>query len=133
MALEKYTRADEVKIKELTLKLENMTKKSVETKVELDNEITETQSKKLEVDRLAKSFRAQHEERRILVQQWQETITAMKNRDIEINELSSKFTDSQHGLDAQLRIVASKKEALIILQVRELTIELALTFVCRNS
>ncbi len=117
LALEKYTRADEVKIKELTLKLENMTKKSVEMKAELDNEITETQSKKLEVDRLAKSFRAQHEERRLLVQQWQETIKAMKDRDREINELSGKFTEAQQTLDAQLRIVASKKEALLILQV----------------
>lgn len=118
LAIQKYTRADEVKIKELTLNLENMTKKSVEKKVELENEITETHSKQLEVARLAKSFRAQHEERRLLVQQWQDTIKAMKDRDIEINKLSCKFSEAQQNLDSQLNVLANKKEALSILQVR---------------
>ena len=119
LALEKYTRADEVKIKELTLKLENMTKRSVEKKADLDNEITETQAKQLEVDRLAKSFRFQHEERRALVQQWQDTLKAMRERDIEINEISCKYNEVQIKNDQQLKIIADKKEALSTIKVRK--------------
>lgn len=114
LALQKYTRADEVMIKELTLKLENMTKKSVEKKAQLENEITETYTKQLEVDRLVKSFRSQHEERRLLVQQWQETVNAMKDRDRDINELSSKYAGFQQTLNKQLTNIAHKKESLIV-------------------
>jgi hypothetical protein len=118
LALEKYTRADEVKIKELTLKLEHMTKKSAEKKAELDNEITETQSKQLEVARLAESFRSQHEERRLLVQQWQDTIKAMKDRDSEISVLSDRFAEAQDKLNNQQNVLTNKREELSILQVR---------------
>ena len=118
LALQKYTRADEVMIKELTLKLENMTKKSVEKKAQLENEITETYTKQLEVDRLVKSFRSQHEERRLLVQQWQETVNAMKDRDRDINELSSKYAGFQQTLNKQLTNIAHKKESLIVSKVR---------------
>ena len=117
LALEKYTRADEVKIKELTLKLENMTKKSVNKTAELENEIAENQAKKLEVERLAKTFREQHEERRLLVNQWQETVNAMKDRDSKINELSNTYIDVQQELDIQRSILAEKKESLEMLKV----------------
>lgn len=116
-ALEKYTRADEVKIKELTLKLENMTKKSVNKKAELENEIAENQAKKLEVERLAKTFKEQHEERRLLVNQWQETVNAMKDRDSKLNDLSNTYIDVQQELDIQRSILAEKKESLEILKV----------------
>lgn len=117
LALQKYTRSDEVLIKELTLKLENMTKKSLEKNAQLENEITETKTKQLEVDRLAKTFRAQHEERRVLVQQWQETINAMKDRDRDINELSRKYADVQLVIENQLATLSGKKETLDLLKV----------------
>lgn len=118
LALEKYTRADEVKIKELTLRLENMTKKSVDKRAELENEIAENRAKKLEVERLARTFREQHEERRLLVNQWQETVNAMRDRDLQINDISNKYVDAQQELEIQRSILAEKKEALENLKVR---------------
>ena len=119
LALEKYTRADEVKIKELTLKLENMTKKSVNKRAELDNEIAENHAKKLEVERLGRTFREQHEERRMLVNQWQETVSAMKERDLQINDVSNKYVDAKQELDIQQSILEKKREALGSLKVRK--------------
>ena len=45
LALQKYTRADEAKIKDITLQIEKLTTLVSEKKNELDNEVTETQSK----------------------------------------------------------------------------------------
>ena len=118
LALEKYKRADEVKIKELTLKLENLTKLSVEKQAELENEKTETHSKQLEIDRITKLFKADHEERRQLVEQWQKTVQAMKERDAEINRISVKYREATESFDDQLLQISAKKEELYHLKVR---------------
>ena len=47
LALQKYTRADEVKIKELTLAIEKLTALAVEKATVLENEATETQSRQV--------------------------------------------------------------------------------------
>ena len=118
LALEKFKRADEVKIKELTLKLETMTKISVEKQAELENEATETQSKQLEIGRLTRTFKADHEERRQLVEQWQKTVQAMKDRDEEINRISSKYTEVTEVLNLQTQKVSMKREEIFGLKVR---------------
>lgn len=120
LAIQKYTRSDDVVIKELMLKLENLTKRSVEKKTQLENEITETQSKQLEVDRLAKSFKTLHEERRLLIGQWQQTVDVMKDRDREINELSIKYSDLQQIQNDQLVQLSGKKEGLGMVKVRNI-------------
>lgn len=120
LVLQKYTRADEMIIKELTLKLENTTKRSIEKKAQLENEITETKTKQLEVDRLAKAFRVQHEERCLLVEQWQETVDAMKARDHDIDILSKKYTELKQTLNKHLGVLVRKKEDLSELKVRVL-------------
>ena len=57
MAMQKYTRADEIKIKEYTFQLEQLTKEALKCKERLDNEITDTQAKQMELDRIAADFK----------------------------------------------------------------------------
>ncbi len=121
LALQKFQRADEVKIKDLTLKLENLTKLSVEKQAELENEKTETQSKHLEIDRVTKLFKANHEERRQLVQQWQKTVDAMKERDQEIDKVSVKYREVTGILDIQIREISAKKEEIFDAKVSRKT------------
>ena len=47
----------------------------------------DTQTKQMELDRVAIDFKETHEERKTLLDRWQDTITEMKNRDQSINEL----------------------------------------------
>ena len=54
MALQKYTQADEAKIKDITLQIKLTTLVS-DKKKDLDNEVTETQSKQIELDKTAES------------------------------------------------------------------------------
>lgn len=105
MALEKYTKADDLKIKEKAMQLEFLTKELVAKRTALENEVSETQAKQVELDRLAIDFRDLHKERQVLIQRWQETIEEMKSRDKSINELGERF--------AVAKTERAKKEALL--------------------
>ena len=71
LALLKYTKADEAKVKDLNLQLEKMLAAVGAKKAELDAEITETQAKQIELDKTAEDFKNLHRERNELVQQWE--------------------------------------------------------------
>lgn len=91
LAIEKYKRADEQKIKELMLQLEQLNRELLAEKSKLDTEATETQAKQMELDRIAQEFKVAHNERQTLITRWQETIAEMKKRDKEINDLGERF------------------------------------------
>ena len=99
LAMAKYTRADEAKIKELTLALEKITVQCNAAKEELEAEVTETQAKQIELDKTADEFRALHRERQQLVRQWQESLESMKRRDVEIGEAGEKYAESMEVLN----------------------------------
>jgi coiled-coil domain-containing protein 39 len=60
LALQKYTRADEAKVKELTLQIQKVTQEVSSSKKKLDDEVTDTQAKQIELDKTAEEFRALH-------------------------------------------------------------------------
>lgn len=61
--LEKYRRTDENKIKEANLAIEKLTMDVAKKEMELGNEITQTQTKQIELDKTAEEFKKHHEER----------------------------------------------------------------------
>jgi chromosome segregation ATPase len=117
LALQKYTRADEVKIKELNLNLELLSKQLLQIRSDLENEVTDTQAKQMELDRISDEFRQMHRERQQLVTQWQETIQMMKQRDVEINEIGEKY-----AIAKQERV---KMEAKVTTQHKRLNTQIA--------
>ena len=112
LTLQKYARADELKIKELNMQLEYYTKEVVLGKKKLDNEITEMHAKQSELDRIAIEFRTAHVERQNLVTRWQETLAELKKRDTDINSLGERF--------ALAKVERTKKEALLVTQQKRL-------------
>jgi len=74
LALEKYTRSDEIKIKELTLKIESVSKVLVQNQSELVNEATATQTSQIELDKTAEHFRTLHVERKQMIEQWKQVV-----------------------------------------------------------
>lgn len=115
LALQKYTRADEMKIKELALSIESLTKLSVEKQAQVENETTETQTRQVELDKTAESFKVQHTERRQLVKQWQETVESMRSRDKEISDISTKYAEAKRLRDDQLKLLAKNREVLALI------------------
>mmetsp|Transcript_5315 Transcript_5315/g.17662 ORF Transcript_5315/g.17662 Transcript_5315/m.17662 type:complete len:868 (+) Transcript_5315:644-3247(+) len=91
LALLKYQRADEARIKELNLHIEKMTKEVARKKNDLEAEVTETQSAQIQLDKTAQDFRELHGERQELVRQWDEAVDAMRKRDESIQRASEAF------------------------------------------
>ena len=91
LALQKYQRADDARVKELNLAIEKMTKQVHTKKAELEGEVTETQAAQIELDKTAEDFRSLHAERQELVRQWEEAVESMKRRDEAIQEASKAF------------------------------------------
>ena len=116
LALQKYTRADESKIKEITLLTEKLQQAVVEAKAKLENETTETMSRQIELDRTAEEFRAVHAERQVLVRQWQDTIEAMRRRDGTVQELAVAYGEERQKLGEQVERLNARREALEAMQ-----------------
>ena len=52
----------------------------------MNNEVTETLTAQIELDKTAEEFRNTHEEREVLIQQWEQIIDQMKRRDQEMDK-----------------------------------------------
>ena len=117
LALQRYARADEATIKELSLSIESLTKQSVEKRSLLDNEARQTTSYQTELDRIADAFKAQHGERKEFVKQWQETVATMRVRDEEIGRLSTQYVQVESVLEEQMSSIAKDREALAMLEI----------------
>lgn len=91
LALEKYTRADEVKVKDLSRELERLTAAAAARRATLEAEVTDTKARQVELDKLAEDFRALHAERQALIAQWQESLEAISRRDGDIAAAGERF------------------------------------------
>ena len=109
MTLQKYTRQDESKIKEVSLKIEKLTEDVAGKKKVLENETTETLTSQLALDKTAEEFRKAHMERQDLIGQWEQTIELMKKRDKEINDLSIQLTETKNYVFENEQIVREKE------------------------
>lgn len=103
MIIEKYSRQDEYKIKELSNKIGYMVEEALKKKRHLDQEYTETLMAQLELDKTGDDFRQKHAERQELLSQWQQTIEQMQKRDEDMDMLALHL--------GKLRLETRNKEA----------------------
>ena len=66
--------------------MEHLTESSAKKRKVLNNEVTETLTAQIELDKTAEEFRNAHEEREVLIQQWEQIIDQMKRRDQEMDK-----------------------------------------------
>ena len=126
LMLQKYALADELKIEELTLTIEDLTKRLVEKKALLENEVTETRSNQTELDKLAERFNTRHEERRQFLQQWKDTIESMNNRDESINDLAGQYARCTQQEEDLKKALQMRREQFVLLEVSGLHRALAI-------
>ncbi|KAM4895425.1 coiled-coil domain-containing protein 39 [Sylvia borin] len=86
IAIQKYTLQDEGKLGTLTLQIEKLTMEANQKRRALDNELTETMTAQMELDRAAEDFRRVHQERQGVIRQWENAIHQMQKRDQEIDQ-----------------------------------------------
>ncbi|NXH47369.1 CCD39 protein, partial [Dicaeum eximium] len=85
-AIQKYALQDEGKLGTLTLQIEKLTTEANQKRRALDNELTETMTAQMELDRAAEDFRRVHQERQEVIRQWENAIQQMQKRDQEIDQ-----------------------------------------------
>ena len=104
-ALERYKKMDNVKIKQLTLRLEKVSRDVKLKKQELSETATETQTIQIELDKTAEEYRRLHYERQDLIRQWDEAKQAIQRRDELIAEKGEEVVE----LGASYRSYEMKK------------------------
>ena len=112
LTLEKYRRADEAKIKELTLNIEKLTIEVARKSKELEQEVTETQAAQIELDKTAEEFKRMHAERHQLYLQWQDTVENSRKRDELINQTGEQYGSSKDFLDKKRADLEDHKKKL---------------------
>jgi len=112
VALERYAKADGMKINDKALQIERLTVACNEKKQMLDEEVTETQAAQIELDKTAEQFRALHEERQHLIKQWEDALAAMKRRDEAITDASERFQVLKKEVEASSKEIRQKMKFL---------------------
>uniref|UniRef100_A0ABI7YFT3 Coiled-coil domain-containing protein 39 n=1 Tax=Felis catus TaxID=9685 RepID=A0ABI7YFT3_FELCA len=116
LILQKYAQQDDNKIRALTLQLERLTLECHQKRKVLDNELTETLSAQLELDKAAQDFRKIHNERQELIKQWENTIEQMQKRDRDIDNcalldsLKATVNRSSSDLEALRKNISKVKK-----------------------
>ncbi|XP_023382075.1 coiled-coil domain-containing protein 39 isoform X2 [Pteropus vampyrus] len=116
LTLQKYAQQDDNKIRVLTLQLERLTLECNQRRKVLDNELTETLSAQLELDKAAQDFRKIHNERQELIKQWENTIEQMQKRDQDIDNCALTV--------ARLKQETREKESLVKEKIKFLESEI---------
>jgi len=112
LALEKYKRQDEIKVKELNLEIEKLTTLLTRKQNELDQEITETQASQIELDKTAEEFKKHHEERHKFYQQWEEALQTISRREETINQEADKYAQIKMEIENLKNLLGEKKDFL---------------------
>ena len=96
LAIQRYQREDEGRIRSMLLEIEKSQGIVEAKKQELENEVTQTRALQIELDTVAEQFRNMHNERSQLLEQWENTLNQMKSLNTAI-EKSTEMFDSRKG------------------------------------
>jgi len=116
IALQKYSKVDDVKIKELQLTIEKLTAKSIAKKAQEENAQTERQIQRTELERSSDIFKQSHNERKQLITKWQDAIEAIRERDKEINKAAEDYTEAKANLEICLSVLKNNRNEYILQQ-----------------
>ncbi|KAH6565481.1 hypothetical protein BASA62_007223 [Batrachochytrium salamandrivorans] len=123
MALAKYSKEDEAKIKELGLSIEKSMQDVNKKKAILSAEVTETQIAQIELDKTTDSFKQLHQERQELIDQWEAAIENMKKRDHDIERSQEKYQAQKEEIRKTQDQLKDRQEFLNQQQVQNSNIE----------
>lgn len=112
MAIMKYAKQDESKIRELMLKVEKLTVEANQKRKTLDNEVTESAMAQLALDKTVQSFRQAHTERQEMISQLENTIQQIRRRDQEIQECAMLLAEVNQMIREKDDLIKERKDFL---------------------
>ncbi|NXE09249.1 CCD39 protein, partial [Lophotis ruficrista] len=113
ITIQKYAQQDEGKLGALTLQVEKLTVQANQKHRALDNELTETITAQIELDKTAEDFRRVHRERQEVIKRWENAIQQMQKRDQQIDHCASLITEIKQEIRNK-EIVLKEKTAFLV-------------------
>ncbi|NXC01658.1 CCD39 protein, partial [Orthonyx spaldingii] len=113
IAIQKYAQQDEGKLGALTLQIEKLTMQANQKRRALDNELTETRTAQMELDRAAEDFRRVHQERQEVIRQWENAIQQMQKRDQEIDHCALLIAEIKQEIRNKETVLREKTSFLV--------------------
>ncbi|KAJ3295187.1 Coiled-coil domain-containing protein 39 [Borealophlyctis nickersoniae] len=112
LALLKYSKEDDAKIKELSLGIEKLMVEVNKKKATLSAEVTETQVAQIELDKTTEAFKSLHNERQELIAQWESAIATMHKRDAEIVNAQGRYYNTKEEIKQKQSVIDEKQQFL---------------------
>ena len=116
VALERYSKEDGVKIRDLNLQIEKLSRQVQQKKKLVEDEITETQASQIELDKTAADYRSLHKERQDLILQWEDAVQAMHKRDEVINAERERYAEGKQWLQKRTEQLRDRNAFLTVEQ-----------------
>ncbi|NXJ77229.1 CCD39 protein, partial [Trogon melanurus] len=113
ITIQKYAQQDEGKLGALTLQVEKLTTQANQKRRALDNELTETITAQIELDKTAEDFRRVHQERQEVIRQWENAIQQMQKRDQQIDHCALLIADIKQEIRKKESVLKEKTSFLV--------------------
>ncbi|NXN41654.1 CCD39 protein, partial [Rhinoptilus africanus] len=113
MTIQKYAHQDEGKLAALTLQVEKLTIQANQKRRALDNELTETITAQIELDKAAEDFRRVHQERQEVLRQWENAIQQMQKRDQQIDHCALLIAEIKQEIRKKETVLKEKTSFLV--------------------
>ncbi|EPY28578.1 coiled-coil domain containing 39 [Strigomonas culicis] len=93
LAIAQYSKQDEAKLKQMQLTIDKLIKKVAQEQKQLDEEILATQHTQVELDRCADEYRKIHEDRGGLLDEWENVVRTIADRDNAIQVAAQQYAE----------------------------------------
>ncbi|NXS99050.1 CCD39 protein, partial [Jacana jacana] len=113
LTIQKYAQQDEGKLGALTLQVEKLTVQANRKRRALDNELTETITAQIELDKTAEDFRRVHQERQEVIGQWENAIQQMQKRDQQIDHCALLIAEIKQEIRKKENTLKEKTSFLV--------------------
>ncbi|XP_064928992.1 coiled-coil domain-containing protein 39 isoform X2 [Columba livia] len=113
LTIQKYAQQDAGKLGALTLQVEKLTMQANQKRRALDNELTETITAQIELDRTAEDFRRAHQERQEVIKQWENAIQQMQKRDEQIDHCALLIAEIKQEIREKETVLKEKTSFLV--------------------
>lgn len=98
LAIAQYSKQDEAKIKELTLGVQKLESAVKEQRRRLEEEVIASENAQIELDRCATEYRKQHDKRSELLDEWEQVVKAIAERDNAIRVAAEQYAEGMEWL-----------------------------------
>ncbi|KPI90342.1 hypothetical protein ABL78_0569 [Leptomonas seymouri] len=112
MAIAHYSKQDEVKEKQLTQQIEKMESTVRKQRRELEDEMLATQHVQGELDRVAGEYRKLHDDRSSLLDEWEQVVRTIAERDEAIRIAAEQYTEGVAWIQQRQQYKKSLEDAL---------------------